>query len=218
VLFDLDGVLADSTGLVDRVWRAWARERGLDGSEIMRIAHGRPATEVIRAVAPHLDAEGEVELLEGREAGEAGIVAVAGAVELVASLPASSWGVVTSGRGPLALSRLRAIGLPDPAVLVTADDVARGKPDPEGYLAAGRRIGAPSSDCLVIEDSPAGIQAARAAGMAVLGVTTTYPADELTRAAALVETLDAVRLSGVEAHRDGPPWLEIAVVPSSPGG
>ncbi|MFN2490158.1 MAG: HAD-IA family hydrolase [Actinomycetota bacterium] len=211
VLFDLDGVLADSTGVVDRVWRAWADERGLDGAAIMKTAHGRPAAEVIRAVAPHLSAEAEVELLEKREAGDSRVVAIAGSSEFVASLPRSSWAVVTSGTTPLASARLVAIGLPDPPVLITANDVDKGKPNPEGYLAAARRLGAAPRDCVVIEDSPAGIEAARAAGMAVIGVTTTYPAEELTGVDALVETLAAVTLGRANDKDDGPPELELIV-------
>lgn len=212
VLFDLDGVLADSTAIVDRVWRAWADERGLDGAAIMKTAHGRPAAEVISAAAPHLSAEAEVELLEKREADDdKGVVAIAGSSELVASLPDRSWAVVTSGTTPLASSRLVAIALPDPPVLITANDVDRGKPNPEGYLAAARRLGASPRDCVVIEDSPAGIEAARAAGMAVIGVTTTYAAEELTGVDVLVDTLAAVTLARVTNRDDGPPELELAI-------
>ncbi|MGH2820823.1 MAG: HAD family hydrolase, partial [Actinomycetota bacterium] len=103
VLFDLDGVLADSTRAVDGVWRAWARERGLDGDAIMRVAHGRPAREIVSHFAPHLSAEEEVASLEEREASDpAGLVAIAGAEDLLRALPGASWAVVTSGTTPLA--------------------------------------------------------------------------------------------------------------------
>jgi mannitol-1-/sugar-/sorbitol-6-phosphatase len=211
-LFDLDGVLADSTALVDRVWRAWADERGLDATEIMKIAHGRPAVEVIRAVAPHLSAEAEVRLLEEREGDASGVAAIAGATDLVRALPEKSWAVVTSGTTPLARSRLATVGLPAPPVLITADDVTRGKPDPEGYLAAARRLGAAPEQCVVLEDSPAGIEAARAAGMPVIGVTTTYPADALKGVDALVDSLEAISAaSDAKNSHDVLPPFELRV-------
>ena len=125
ILFDLDGVLVDSTRSVDRQWRAWAREHGVDGDQVIAIGHGVRAIEVIRAVAPHLDAEAEVRKLESREADDrAGVVVMPGAVELVRAIPEGRWGVVTSGTRHLASARLRLAGIPIPRVLVTAEDVA----------------------------------------------------------------------------------------------
>lgn len=212
VLFDLDGVLADSTALVDRVWRAWADERDLDATEVMKIAHGRPAAEVIQAVAPHLPAEAEVRLLEEREADASGVVAIAGAADLVRSLPDGCWAVVTSGTSPLARGRLAAIGVDAPPALITADDVGRGKPNPEGYLAAARRLGASPSECVVIEDSPAGIEAAGAAGMRVIAVTTTYPSQELGNVDALVNSLEEISVAHVaNSSHEVLPTLELLV-------
>lgn len=211
VLFDLDGVLVDSTGVVEAVWRAWATDRGLDGNELMRVAHGRPAKEIIALYAPHLRADKEVRLLEEREAADlSGLVAIAGARELVQSLPPESWGVVTSGTTPLATSRLEGIGLAPPAVLVTADDVARGKPDPEAYLRAADALLVPPADCVVIEDAPAGVEAGIAAGMRVIAVTTTFAPADLARAHAIVATLEqvAARVTGDEVQ---PPPLELLV-------
>jgi sugar-phosphatase len=177
----------------------------------MEIAHGRPAAEVIAALAPQLSAESEVRLLEERERDASDVVPIAGAAELLASLPARSWAVVTSGTRPLAASRLHAIGAPDPPVIVTASDVGRGKPDPEGYLTAARRLGAEPEDCVVIEDTPPGIDAARAGGMAVIGVTTTYPAETLVGVDALVGSLEGITLAKVEDDRDGLPELLLRV-------
>jgi len=211
ILFDLDGVLADSTAIVDRVWREWAAERGFDGDALMSIAHGRPAAEVIAAVAPQLSVEKEVRELEEREADASGVVPIAGAMTLVASLPEGSWAVVTSGTPPLAASRLSAIGAPEPRVLITANDVRAGKPNPEGYVHAARRLGAAPAECVVIEDSPAGVEAARAGDMAVIGVTTTFPAENLTGVAAHVNSLEAVILESVVAEDDGLPLLTLSV-------
>jgi sugar-phosphatase len=211
LLFDLDGVLADSTAVVDRIWRAWAEERGLDGQAVVAIAHGRPTLEVIGRVAPHLAAEPEARELEEREvAAASGVSPIPGARELLEALPEPSWAVVTSGTRWLATSRIEAIGARAPHVLVTADDVERGKPDPEGYLKAAAALGAEARRCVVIEDSPAGITAARAAGMAVVGVTTTYAAAELSGAQVLVDSLEAVRVARVEPS-DGLPLLELVV-------
>lgn len=213
ILFDLDGVLADSTAVVDRVWRVWADERGLDGNAIMEVAHGRPSAEIIREIAPHLRVEEEVELLENREAEDlTGVVGILGAADFVRSLPPTSWAVVTSGTTTVARPRLAAVGIPEPPVLITANDIDMGKPDPEGYLAAAERLGAPANGCIVIEDSPAGLEAARAAGMKTIGVTTTFPAESLTPVDALVNSLEAVRLDGVHATPgDGLPDLEVSV-------
>lgn len=129
ILFDLDGVLVDSTGSVDRQWRAWARLKGVDEEKIIAIAHGVRALEVIQQVAPHMDAAAEVRELEQLEAADRdGVAAMPGAASLVSSVPDGRWGVVTSGSRQLASARLRLVGLPVPRVLVTADDVANGKP------------------------------------------------------------------------------------------
>ncbi|MDQ5874112.1 MAG: HAD-IA family hydrolase [Actinomycetota bacterium] len=211
VLFDLDGVLADSTAIVDRVWREWAAERDLDGDALMSIAHGRPAAEVIAAVAPRLSVEEEVRELERREADASGVAPIAGAMRLLASLPERSWAVVTSGTAPLAASRLRAIEAPEPPLLITADDVRAGKPNPEGYLKAAQSLGAAPAECVVIEDSPAGVEAGRAGGMAVIGVTTTFPAESLAGATAVVPSLEAVILETVAEEGDGLPTFTMRV-------
>lgn len=211
VLFDLDGVLADSTAIVDRVWREWAAERELDADSVMSVAHGRPAAEVIAAFAPQLLVDMEVRELERREADASGVVPIAGAMRLVASLPEGSWAVVTSGTTPLAASRLHAIGAPGPRVLITANDVRAGKPNPEGYVHAARRLGAAPEECLVIEDSPAGVEAARAGGMTVIGVTTTFRAESLVGVIAHVPSLEAVILESVSEGGDGLPTLNLSV-------
>jgi mannitol-1-/sugar-/sorbitol-6-phosphatase len=196
ILFDLDGVLVDSTRSVERHWRAWAQQNGVDADKIMAIAHGVRAIEVIKRVAPHLDAAAEVREIEAREVTDReGVVPMPGAAALVASVPEGQWGVVTSGTRLLAGGRLRLMGLPVPKVLVTADDVANGKPHPEPYLKGAELLGVSPGECLVIEDAPAGIQAARAGGMKVVGITSTYPAKTLGHADAVIEKLAAIHVS-----------------------
>lgn len=185
----------DSTRQVDREWREWAARKGVDGDAIMAIAHGVRTIEVIRRVAPHLDAEAEAAAIESHEASDQrGVVVMPGAVDLVQSIPDGRWGVVTSGTRPLAQNRLRYCGLPVPEVLVTSDDVTKGKPDPEPYLKGAERLGIKPADCLVIEDAPAGIQSGRAGGMKVIGLASTYPAARLAEADAVVRGLTLISL------------------------
>jgi sugar-phosphatase len=207
ILFDLDGVLVDSTGSVDRQWRAWAREQGIDEQQVIDVAHGVRTIEVIRRVAPHMDAETEVLRLEQREADDHdGVSLMPGAVELVRSIPEGQWGVVTSGTRLLASARLQWAGLPLPRVLVTAEDVTHGKPDPEPYLRGAQLLGAKPEDCLVIEDAPAGIQSAQAGGMKVVGLTSTYGAPQLQAADAVVK-----KLAQVQVRKDGPGRLAVSL-------
>jgi sugar-phosphatase len=188
ILFDLDGVLVDSTRAVDREWRTWAKRKGVDGDAIMAIAHGVRTIEVIRQVAPHLDAEAEAREIEDEEAHDPDVVAMPGAVELVRSIPEGKWGVVTSGTRLLASARLQFCGLPVPEVLVTSDDVTNGKPHAEPYLKGAVGLGLPPGECLVIEDAPAGIQSARAGGMKVIGIASTYSASQLGEADAVIRS------------------------------
>jgi sugar-phosphatase len=196
ILFDLDGVLVDSTGAVDREWRAWAQRKGIDGDAVMAIAHGVRTLEVIERVAPHLDAEAEAAQIENHEANDQqGVTVMPGAIDLVRSIPEGRWGVVTSGSRLLAANRLRHCGLPVPRVLVTADDVAHGKPHPEPYLKGAELLGFKPADCLVIEDAPAGIQSARAGGMKVIGITSTYKADALEHADDVIGKLGQIQVT-----------------------
>lgn len=196
ILFDLDGVLCDSTQQVDREWREWAARKGVNGDAVMAIAHGVRTIEVIRRVAPHLDAASEAAAIEDHEAhDQTGVVVMPGALDLVLSIPEGRWGVVTSGSRLLAQSRLRHCGLPVPEVLVTSDDVTNGKPHPEPYLKGAAGLGYRAAECLVIEDAPAGIQSALAGGMKVLGITSTYRADALGHSDAVIGKLAQIRVT-----------------------
>ena len=195
ILFDLDGVLIDSTRSVDRQWRRWAREVNVDPDEVVRIAHGVRTIEVIRQIAPHIDAENEVMRLERREAeDQEGVRVMAGAAQLLASLPTNAWAVVTSGTRYLATARLQLGKLPIPKILVAADDVTQGKPHPEPYLKGAELLGVEAPECLVIEDAPAGIRAAHAAGMKAIGLTSTYPAEALAEADAVITSLPQIEV------------------------
>jgi sugar-phosphatase len=210
LLFDLDGVLADSTGAIERRWREWAVRHELDAEALLRLVHGRRALEIIREVAPRLDAEAELAALAAAEAEDTdGVVALPGAAAILGALPARQWAVVTSGVRPVALARLRACALPVPSVLVTADQVARGKPDPEGYLTAARQLGILPGDCIVVEDAPPGIAAARAGGMRCIALTTTHAPAAVAGADLVVPTLADLELR-VDAAGGGPARLAIA--------
>jgi len=196
ILFDLDGVLVDSTRSVSRQWRRWAGENNISPEEVLKIAHGVRTIEVVRLLTPHLNAEAEVKKIEQREADDTdGVVVMPGAEELIQSVPAGRWCVVTSGTRYLATSRLRLGNLPVPRVLVSADDVVKGKPDPEPYLKGAELLGVNPAECLVIEDAPAGIVAAHAGGMKVIALTSTYPATELEEADAVVSALQQIRVN-----------------------
>ena len=195
LLFDLDGVLVDSTANVERHWHDWATSNGLDAERILSVVHGRRAIDSIREQAPHLDAERELAtLVEAEMRDTSGILAFDGAAELLSTIPRGHWAIVTSGTHGVASARLRTAGLPIPDVLITADRVARGKPDPEGYLAGAEALGFTAGTCIVIEDAPAGVEAARRAGMRCIAVTTTHRETELAEATAVVRQLRDIRV------------------------
>ena len=180
LLFDMDGVLINSTPAVARVWRGWAIEHGFNPEEVVARAHGRPSLTTVREFLPNADHETENREVERREIEDvAGVVPLPGALDLLASLPQNRWTVVTSSTRALAEVRLRAAGLPIPRHLITSTDVAHGKPHPEPYLKAPAILGCLASECIVVEDVPAGIQSGKAAGARVIAFTTTLPASTL---------------------------------------
>jgi len=180
ILFDMDGTLVDSTACVEQIWSQWGRDHGIALADILAVSHGRLTRDTIAQIAPHLDAQAEATKLdlEGVFRGE-GIVPLEGARRLLNTLQPQEWAVVTSAPRELAMARLSFAGLPQPAVLVGSEDVRAGKPDPDGFLKAASLLGVPPSTCTVIEDTPAGVLAARAAGMRVIAIGTTFPVQEL---------------------------------------
>jgi len=198
ILFDLDGVLVDSTPAVARAWTKWALKRGFDPDEIIRRAHGRPSSATIRELLPHADQEAENREMEHNEITDLdGVVSLPGALRLLQALPADRWTIVTSCTLPLAQARIRAAGLPLPEHLITADDVQHGKPDPEPYLKGARRLALAPRDCVVIEDAPAGIRSGEASRASVLALRTTERDSELSIAGAdwIVNDLNSLQLN-----------------------
>ncbi len=190
VLFDLDGVLIDSYQAIVQSWREWADRHHIDLDVVLANAYGRRSNDTIAIVAPHLDAGREADWLTEVEYRYVEMTApYANARELLGQLADQPHAFVTSGILGLASARARYCQLPIPDVFITADDVAEGKPSPEGYLLAARRLGIDPRQCVVIEDSPAGLQAAKAGGMQAIAIGTTHPAAELTAADLIVPEL-----------------------------
>ncbi len=179
LLFDLDGTLIDSSDSVVRSWLRWAVEFGVDPSHLAD-AHGRTSAAIVADLMPPDQVERALTRIDELELEDAVTVcAMPGAADLIDGLPTAQWAIVTSGNAPLAAARVGAAGIAQPTLLITADDVVHGKPNPEPFLLGAAKLGVEPERCLVFEDAPSGIAAARAAGMAVVGVTSTYPADRL---------------------------------------
>lgn len=217
VIFDLDGVLVDSTASVEHAWRVWAELRRLSVNDILAVTYGRRSIETMRLVAPHLATDREAEalnLLQARDTSRD--VPVSGAQALLAALPSQGWAIVTSGSSILAHACLQAVGLPVPLVLVTGEDVTQGKPDPQGYLKAAARLGVPPEHCLVFEDAPVGIAAGQAAGMRVIAVATTNPLSALTLTELAVQTLADLQVKAVMASSKETRHPELVLTISQP--
>ncbi|TXS07825.1 HAD family hydrolase [Streptomyces sp. adm13(2018)] len=190
VLFDIDGTLVDSSRLIEQVWREVAAEFEADPEAILAECHGRRDAEIVPMFFRPPDVPAVLARIQELEAAGGDLLSpVPGAPELLASLAPGRWAAVTSGPSGLMTGRLRAAGLPVPAVLVAADHVEHGKPHPEGYLAAARALGAAPEACVVVEDAPAGVAAGGRAGMFVAALTTTHPADRLTGADVVLDRL-----------------------------
>ncbi len=191
ILFDLDGTLVDSAGSVERSWRQLADKIGRPWPQVQPHIHGVPVQQVMKELEPDMPAERVEELrqfmVESESTDTAGVVAQPSAKELLAALPGDRVAIVTSGGIRLASSRIAAAGLPTPAVMVTADDVSVGKPDPAPYLRGAELIGFPPERCLVVEDAPAGVASARAAGCPVIGVLTTHSTLDAPTVASLAD-------------------------------
>ncbi|MER5302671.1 HAD family hydrolase [Streptomyces lasiicapitis] len=193
LLFDNDGTLVSSIESVHRCWTRWAREYGITAEEFAAVElHGRPAAEIAADLLPAEFVDEAVARIDELEVSDVagGVVALPGTLDLLASLPPERWAVVTSATRRLAEARLAEVGI-RPKTLISADDITRGKPDPEPFLLAARTLGVDPARCVVFEDSPAGLTAGRAAGMTTVALTTTHPAAELS-ADVVVSDLSAV--------------------------
>ncbi|MGX1473222.1 UNVERIFIED_CONTAM: sugar-phosphatase [Streptomyces canus] len=194
LLFDNDGTLVSSLESVHRCWTRWAEEFGIAAEEFARVElHGRPAVEIAADLLPAdvvPQALARIEQLEVEDVPNGGVHLLPGTRAFLDALPADRWAVVTSATRRLAEARLEAVGIL-PKTLVAADDVTRGKPDPEPYLLAARELGVDPARCVVFEDAPAGLRAGRAAGMTTVALTTTHQSHELD-ADLVVENLSAL--------------------------
>lgn len=181
-LFDMDGTLLNSIAAAERVWSIWAERHGLDAPAFLATIHGARAIDTItRQALPGVDPDVEAQWITEAEINDVdGVVAIAGAVAFLNSVPGEQWALVTSAPRELALRRLQAAGIVPPKVMVTAEDVAIGKPNPACYVLGAQRLGVPVQDCLVFEDATVGIRAGEAAGADVMVVTSTHHAPMVT--------------------------------------
>jgi mannitol-1-/sugar-/sorbitol-6-phosphatase len=209
ILFDLDGVLVDSARYIEEQWRHWALSKGLSPDPFLRVCHGRRALETIQLAAPQLNAEAEIAAFVP-DTTVPQLMPIEGAGRLLEMLPASGWAVATSGSRDTATARLLGAGLRLPVVLVCAEDVLHGKPSPDVYLTAAARLGVEPADCIVVEDAPAGIQAAHAAGMRVIALTTTHPRADLA-AGVSARSLADISVALVEHTAAGAVRMELLV-------
>ncbi|AXI62213.1 glycerol-3-phosphatase [Pseudomonas kribbensis] len=175
-LFDMDGTVLNSIAAAERIWAAWAERHGVDVESFLPTIHGVRAVDTItRLNLPGVDAEAQAAFITEAEIEDVeGIVEIPGAAAFLKSLPANQWAMVTSAPRDLALRRMAAAGIPEPAVMITAEDVSAGKPDPAGYRLAAKRLGLEPADCLIFEDATVGIQAAEAAGAPLMVITSTH--------------------------------------------
>jgi mannitol-1-/sugar-/sorbitol-6-phosphatase len=191
----MDGILISSLGSVERSWRTWGLARGIDPTTAIHAAHGCRAIETIRKLRPDLDDEAELKYIEDLEvADNEGLAVLPGVLDLLASLPAYRWTVVTSATERLARVRMAAGGIPVPEHITTADHVTSGKPHPEPYLRGAEILGLNPRDCVVFEDSASGTKAGRAAGCTVIGTTFSHSVEELSAAHYLVTDVTGIKV------------------------
>ncbi len=209
LLFDMDGVLVDSTPAVARVWTVWATKHGFDPLEVVKRAHGRPSLASVQELLPQASQEEQLAedlwLQRAEIEDVADVVALPGAAELLAKLPGDRFAVVTSAVRELAEVRLRAAGLLHLVRhMVTASDIQHGKPDPEPYLKGAAALGVPPAQCIVIEDAPSGVRSGKAAGSRALGIRTTTHDRELLAAGAdwIVNDCASIHLAAATSPRE----------------
>ena len=205
ILFDMDGVLVDSTPAVARVWSWWARRHGFDPIQTVHEAHGRPSIATIRELLPDADHEAENREVERREILDVeGVIPLAGVHKLLTSLPADRWTIVTSCTKPLADVRLRVAGIAPPPQFITARDITVGKPDPEPYLKGAALLGFAAQDCIVVEDAAAGVSSGKAAGARVLAVQSTETNERLIELGAdwIIKDCSSLAVNGATESGD----------------
>lgn len=198
LLLDMDGTLVNSDAVVERCWRRWAARQGLDGDTVMHVVHGRQGHLSMAILLPDRPMEKNLAenlaMLAEETADVDGVVEIAGAAAFLASLAGLPHALVTSASHELTLTRMTAAGLAMPELAITAESVSASKPDPEGFLKAAAELGVDPADCLVFEDSEAGIAAGRAAGMRVVGIG---PRAAVHHPTVHVDSLQPVRVTAV---------------------
>jgi sugar-phosphatase len=201
-LFDMDGTVLNSIAAAERIWAAWALRHGVDVISFLPTIHGVRAIDTINRLAlPGVDAEAEAAFITEAEIEDVeGIIEVPGAASFLKSLPANQWAIVTSAPKALALRRMVAAGIPEPSVMVTAEDVSAGKPDPAGYRLAAKRLGVEPADCLIFEDATVGILAAETAGAGLIVVTATHDHPIETPHATLASYELVITLMGADGN------------------
>jgi sugar-phosphatase len=201
LLLDMDSTIVNSEAVVERCWRRWADEQGLPADEVLKVVHGRQGWATMAALLPDRPMERNLadnaRMLAQETSDVEGVVPVPGAPAFMAAVAALPHALVTSADIALSDARMGAAGLPMPAVRITAESVSASKPDPEGFLKGAAELGYDPADCLVFEDSEAGIAAGRAAGMRVVGI-----GDRAAAFAPTVQVPDLTHLR-VEALPDG---------------
>jgi sugar-phosphatase len=199
ILFDIDGTLVDSTPVVERSWHTWAQEYDVDAEDVMRVCHGRRTEDTVAEFVTPQQLAVAVARVQALELADFdGVTALPGARQLIEALPRHRWAAVTSGERALMTARLEAAHLPIPEIMICAEDVAVGKPSPEGYLQAAAALGFDAGHCVVVEDAPAGIAAGVAAGAHVVAVTTTHTAHQVASADVIVADLSCLRVSSID--------------------
>jgi sugar-phosphatase len=196
MLFDMDGVLISSIGSVIRCWRRWAAIYGVPNADTYEVPHGMRAIEIVKALRPDIDPQEGLRVIEDMEIDDTeGLTVLPGVKKLLEGLPPERWAIVTSATSRLLLGRLKVAGLPIPTRIISADDVERGKPDPEPYRRGAELLGFKPEDCIVVEDAPSGVGAGIAAGCRVLGVLGTHSVDEMGQATWVAQSLDTVTVT-----------------------
>ncbi len=208
LLFDMDGVLISSIGSVVRCWRRWAAMYGIPNAETYEVPHGMRAIEIVKSLRPDIDPIAGLRVIEDMEIEDTeDLKVLPGVKALLESLPPERWAIVTSATRRLMLGRLKVAGLPVPERIVSADEVERGKPDPEPYVRGAGLLGCRPEECVVVEDAPSGVGAGVAAGCKVLGVLGTHLLSELQGADWVTASMEGVY---VTPRADG---LELCFVP-----
>lgn len=205
-LFDMDGTILNSIAVAERIWGAWASSHGLDVASFLPTIHGARCVDTIAGLAlPGVDPEIEaLKITEAEICDVDGIIEIAGAADFLRSLPNAKWAIVTSAPRELAIARLKSAGLPLPVVMVTSEDVIHGKPNPECYLLAAKKLGVKPADCLIFEDAAAGIRAGEAAEAELLIVTSTHTHPIATPHPSIVN------YKALRATADADGWLRLA--------